>query len=50
MNSWPRAMSMPQSAVLGGSPKPRNDRPAPVMMASAMLTEKMIDTDGITFG
>src|SRR3989304_7830383 len=41
---------MPQSGVVGGNPSPRKDNPAPVRMASATFTEKMIATDGMTFG
>src|SRR5690606_35828781 len=50
MATCPRARSMPQSGMCGGRPRPRNERPAPVRMASATLTEKMIATDGITLG
>src|SRR3972149_3698295 len=41
---------MPQSGVVGGNPPPRKHNPAPVRMASAAFTEKMIATDGMTFG
>src|SRR5665811_311164 len=50
MFSCPRARSIPQSGVSGGRPRPRKLKPAPVRMASATLTEKMMATDGMTFG